>query len=272
MLMALLQGKLSRTQENMEDILTSNVFGLLKYLPPEDALFPFLSRAQTLNGLRPFENPVSGATIEFKFWPWHEEHGCNGCEPDVELRITFPDGTKTYIFIECKYFSGKSGEEDQDGEATSLEPAQVPSIDQLARQWENLISLAKRDGAKPLLIYLTRDVGLPRKELEASERAVRSKSRTDTFSCCWLSWHQLYEIEANTESSILMDLRALLERLNLVFFRGFSEFVPIREFDWHFTSHPNTPTPRSKTKNNLVEAAPFSFSFIATPEIDWRFR
>ena len=45
MIHALLNGKLSADQENMEDILTSNVFGLLRYLPPEHGLLPFLAHA-----------------------------------------------------------------------------------------------------------------------------------------------------------------------------------------------------------------------------------
>ena len=36
MLSALLHGKLSREQENMEDILTSIVFDTLRHLPPGD--------------------------------------------------------------------------------------------------------------------------------------------------------------------------------------------------------------------------------------------
>ena len=89
MLMALLRGKLSREQENLEDILTSNVFGLLKYLPPEEGLFPFLSHAQTLDGRRPLEGAVPGAKVEYQFWPWYAEEDCNACEivdpgPNVE--------------------------------------------------------------------------------------------------------------------------------------------------------------------------------------------
>ena len=45
MIEALLRGKLSREQENMEDVLTSNVFGMLQYVAPESGLFPFLAQA-----------------------------------------------------------------------------------------------------------------------------------------------------------------------------------------------------------------------------------
>lgn len=53
MLVALLHGKLSRDQENMEDILTSNVFGVMRYLPPAIALFPFISKASSPEGVKP---------------------------------------------------------------------------------------------------------------------------------------------------------------------------------------------------------------------------
>lgn len=46
MLQAMLHGKLTRQEEEMEDLLTSNVFGLVKYLPPEMVLIPFLSQAK----------------------------------------------------------------------------------------------------------------------------------------------------------------------------------------------------------------------------------
>jgi hypothetical protein len=45
MLSALLLGKSSREQENMQDILTSNVFNILKYLPPERGILPFLAQS-----------------------------------------------------------------------------------------------------------------------------------------------------------------------------------------------------------------------------------
>ena len=44
MLQALLNGKLSREQENMEDILTSNVFGLLRYVQPQDGILKYCLR------------------------------------------------------------------------------------------------------------------------------------------------------------------------------------------------------------------------------------
>ena len=54
MLQALLRGKLSRVQENMEDVLTSTVFGLLRYFPVQSGLWPFLSHAANVQGTSRF--------------------------------------------------------------------------------------------------------------------------------------------------------------------------------------------------------------------------
>ena len=267
MLMALLRGKLSREQENLEDILASNVFGLLKYLPPEEGLFPFLSHAQTLDGHRPLEGAVPGAKVEYQFWPWYAEEDCNGCEPDVELRILWPNGRKMRVFIECKYLSGKSSEED-DGQEV-VETKREPPVDQLAREWSNLTCLAKRDNADPVLIYLTRDIRCPREEIEASRRVLLRESTNATFSCCWLSWHQLYEIRPNKPSQILADIKTLLERLNLVFFHGISAFQPVGTIDWRFMSQIDTRTLRSKICCDTVDHS-FDFSFSLIPGIPGR--
>ena len=42
MLHAQRRGKLTREVENLEDLLTSNVFGVFSYLEPEVGLLPFL--------------------------------------------------------------------------------------------------------------------------------------------------------------------------------------------------------------------------------------
>lgn len=112
MLMVLLHGKLSQDQENMEDILTSNVFGVLKYVPPEAALIPFLSKARTLGGEFPLASLSSHSEVTFEFWPWLEEPNCTPCEPDLLIRINSLDGKSILILVKAKYRSGKSSEEE----------------------------------------------------------------------------------------------------------------------------------------------------------------
>ena len=52
MLEAQLHGKLTRDQENLEDILTSNVFGSIKYISAEKGLTCILRNAE--NGIKEF--------------------------------------------------------------------------------------------------------------------------------------------------------------------------------------------------------------------------
>lgn len=83
MLQALLRGKLSREQENLEDILTSNVFGALGYLDPKDGPLPFLALAETASGDRDFAwiselAPSVKVSATYEFWPWWEKPGCYG--------------------------------------------------------------------------------------------------------------------------------------------------------------------------------------------------
>jgi hypothetical protein len=63
MLQAMLRGKLTRSEEGMEDLLTSNTFGVLKYLPPEAALLPFLRCA--VNAVHPLTGANLGALLGF---------------------------------------------------------------------------------------------------------------------------------------------------------------------------------------------------------------
>ena len=87
MLEALINGKMSSDQENMEDILTSNVFGVLKYLSPDRGLLAFLSMAVLPDGTGPLANLPQGTTAEYEFWPWWKEDDCIGCECSVSDRL-----------------------------------------------------------------------------------------------------------------------------------------------------------------------------------------
>jgi hypothetical protein len=159
----------------MEDILTSIVFDTLRYLPPGNGILPFLANAATPDGLKPFaERVLTGASITYKFWPGYSQPHCNGCEPDVELLITWPTAETTLVFVEAKYHSGKSSKEADDiVNEDDQQPA--PPVDQLAREWQNLDSLASERNAEPLLIYLTGHVGCPQADIKDSQEVFKRK-------------------------------------------------------------------------------------------------
>lgn len=91
MYLAEIHGKLSRENENKEDILTSNVFSFFKYTDRVTFFKPFLQRL----GLVVSAEEVKSAL--FTFWPTFED----GTEPDLVIKVG-----KYYILVEAKYHSG----------------------------------------------------------------------------------------------------------------------------------------------------------------------
>ncbi len=151
MIQAELQGKLS-TIENSEDVLTSNVFGLLQYLP-KDILSTILSNAKTLSGKR-IEFELENYIPEYIFW---ENIGGYG-EPDLLIRFRNKDKDELVLCIEIKYYSSKSGEGEND---------------QLKRYFEALSISSKEKSHFLGVVYLTKYPS--RKELEDSLYQIKQK-------------------------------------------------------------------------------------------------
>jgi hypothetical protein len=221
MLRALIHGKLSSEQENMEDILTSNVFGVLQHLPIRSGLWPFITLAAAVDRTRLFEaDAAPPEDAAYQFWPWMAERGCIGCEPDLLLRLKWSDGRAMLLLIEAKYKSGKSSEESGD---------QAGPRDQLAREWDNLRWAALREDAEPALIYLTADLGCPCDEIEVSRRAFHGKrpDASQPFRCFWLSWRHLPPLIEKGGATILHDLKAVLLRMGMRFFDGIAGIAAV---------------------------------------------
>ncbi len=101
MYQAELKGKLSGTNEEKEDILTSNVFSFFKYSNRKIFLYQFLKNL----GLQ--ITPEDAINAEFEFWPQYDDH----TEPDVVIVVG-----KYYLLFEAKFLSG-FGEETKDLES-----------------------------------------------------------------------------------------------------------------------------------------------------------
>ena len=209
----------------MEDILTSNVFGLLKYVTPEEGLLNYLAFAEDEDGNQPlkylgFLHEVSQDSISYDFWPWWEEPNCYGCEPDVVISLKISAQKKLLMLIEAKYLSGKSSEAD--------ESYDIPT-DQLAREWDNLSVRSNKSNECPVLIYLTAHYAYPYQDINDAISEFREKRPNSVNPIIyWLSWRHLFELCKTTANPILKDLILLLERLNLKFFNGVAlEYVNI---------------------------------------------
>ena len=227
MLEALLHGKLSHEQENMEDILTSNVFGSLQYLPPDQGLLPFVGRAVTASGEHPLDGLPADTQASYSFWPWMEETGCSGCEPDLLLDLTLPVDKPILAIVEAKYLSGKSSEADE----TASKPQ-----DQLAREWDNLVCRAG-DTFRPILIYLTADLRFPASDINDAISEYTQKRGTSP-TICWLSWRHLASVVCDSDSQIARALCQMLRRLDLIFYSGTHPIKDLRPILWSFQRSP----------------------------------
>ncbi len=174
MIEALLHGKLSRQQENLEDLLTSAVFGRLKLLPAH-VLGAFLARAQTLQGARPLEPLASPRSVEYAFWPQLRAAGCDDTEPDVLLIVHPHAGAARRVLVEAKYRSGKSSRAGGDEEpgADVVSPGERRIRDQLAREWEHLSNL----DPEGWVVYLTPSFVMPRSDLVEAQEELRARGR-----------------------------------------------------------------------------------------------
>jgi|SRR2546427_9120315 len=220
---ALLHGKLSREQENMEDILTSMVFGTLQRSDPR-LLGVVLRAASTPDGTLPFVSlpPIAHAT--YRFWPAMREENCRFCEPDVLIDI---DGGRLLLLVEAKFRSGKSSVADDAEKLPSC-----GAVDQLAREWENLRAFAS--GREAWLLYITADVVMPRKDIEEAQNELRNQPAR----IAWISFRTLPGALRNASSPWIAGLVRALERVGLTAFEGMRPPSTYKGGGWHFASAP----------------------------------
>jgi len=212
MTIAEIRGKISSTgsnlSERMEDLLTSDVFGCMRYLPVQKALLQFLGMARSYRG-SVLAIPEKVVRVRYSFWPWIEQEDHNPCEPDVVLGIESQDGQMHLFFVEAKYYSGLSSEEDE---------LALPN-DQLARELDNLdVASCATMGWKPdlhvssrTLLFVTTDMGLPWDLLERSLDEYKRKrpAEGDIF---WISWRFLPSIlKRSLERELVPEHAAVLE-------------------------------------------------------------
>lgn len=213
MFKAQLHKKLTREQENMEDLLTSNVFGIWCYLPAECGLLQFLRTAERLDGER---LQVGGEvkSAQLSFWPWLQEGQAIRAQPDVLIDLNTGAGDRQLMLIESKYLSGKSSVADE-----GTQPR-----DQLARELHNLILWARTEQvAEYAVVYVTAHTAFPRSDIEESARELLAKTGEDgAGKLYWTTWRRLPAILRATsqtldrfQSTMLGDLESILLNMGL---------------------------------------------------------
>jgi hypothetical protein len=239
MTLAELHGKLSpdhpeAIRDRLEDLLTSDVFGTMRYAGWECGFLNWLLQAQAATPRSPVslrELLASDAIerVEIAFWPTLP----NGREPDVALLIQHRDHFSELVVVEAKYLSGTSdfavaeGIDDRGRTgnqiADQLRGMAALTEDEIAT-WFNLSR--PRTVRQYLHILVTKDVVLPRIVYHV---AARHLPLPWPVSAYWLSWTslaaQLTPHAASADlgrAALLGDLLSLLERKALVPYRGFA--------------------------------------------------
>lgn len=227
LIQAVLAGK-SCGYEYTEDILTSIIFGTLKYLRPDQILIPFIESAFLYNEKRTTLGQMLNSEgielrcyheIEYVFWPRNNIYG----EPDIILLFkNHIHGLDDYLLVvEAKFKSGKSGTEEND-QLVRYYDAIINDIENFS---EPCVSGFK--GKKGHIVYLTEAEAYS--DISASSKLLANKYDKIKDQLFHLRWHQLYktfetmkEFCPSTEKAIVDDLMKYLEKLGLRDFSGIS--------------------------------------------------
>ena len=245
MTIAELHGKLSPDKpmgvsERLEDLLTSDVFGTMKYVGWKRGFIEWLLNAEVAP-VEPQPPPIEYylskskiTNVEFKFWP----RLANGREPDLALLISFDLKDYLLILIEAKYFSRTSDwemdeETDPFGLTGNQIADQINGLNNMSPKdlfkWFESTSDSKLADADVCLekihLFITMHNVLPVNDYENSTKQI---GNTWPIHAYWLSWVSLSECLkkhfGQTDyglNSLIKDLYDLLHRKGLVPFRGF---------------------------------------------------
>ncbi len=258
-------GKLSRSgsnlSEKLEDKLTGDIFGAVRYLPADKLLLPFLRKAYWLdpdNHDRKLLELEFSTEPEIAFWPHHYI----GIEPDVEItgdRLH----QKIKILIEVKYKSGLSSDDDCSQNVSALE-----SNNQLIRQAKALADTVKTE--RKILIFLTEDGSYPRNVLDRVSRILRTEPKLSEIELFWLSWHDISEVLSFMRCCIL----SVFERRISDDLYRYCDRKQFRRYDYRFGKrHSSWSFKLTFDKKRTSQARPFDAGFLRHPSVhtNWRF-
>jgi len=214
-LLAEIHNKITRNSSNLsdrvEDQLTGNFFGSLRYLPFQDGLSKMLYTAQFSNEVvsSKWEEALSrleAYELEYKFWFRHEK-----CEIDLLL-----SSSDILIGIEVKYISGLSSDDEIGTEVLDYRE----SRNQLLRYTVMLEQIA---GNRPVYILFL----APFEMMNAVRKTLLTRYPNVQLGFMnWQDLHQQLSLIGKEKLDIghqliVEDLKQLLEKKELVRFRGF---------------------------------------------------
>jgi hypothetical protein len=228
--------------ENMEDILTSTVFGLLKYISEKKVLLSIINQAKTISDEK-FQDccdiDLFKYTPEIIFWKNIPIYG----EPDLIIKFKFPNKPELLLCIEVKYYSSKSGEGEDD---------------QLGRYFEALDQTAFETDAQFLgIIYLTKYPAT--EELKDTLQYIEQKGFINFKRKIFhLSWFEITTTIKEFDKSILKERDKMIidDLLEYLQYKNLVEFTTFSFLKKDFLIEPDTFYLIDKTKK---EFSGFSF-------------
>lgn len=142
-------GKISKTGSNLndrlEDNLTGNIFGTLRYMPLEIGLKPIIQNSVFPSSISDTTKNIniSEWSNNIQFWPYDSEG-------ELDVYIEFDD---VFIGVEVKYTSGLSSDDGADYSDINIEENEIMnSSHQLQR--EARIILRKGAGKRKVLLFI----------------------------------------------------------------------------------------------------------------------
>lgn len=228
-MIAEIKGKLSRSgsnlSERLEDNLTGNFFGSLRYLPFNKALKQIL-----VSGIQPDSVKDAIKYIDAENWDKNIKFWYRDSNSELDVLLEFED---TVIGIEVKLFSGLSSDDDIDNSDTSdtndaidtsescAKDILKESVNQLSREARTIIYRGK-DKTK-LLLFIADDYYSKYIYSHINGRKIIA----DGIELCYISWQTILEelcklkLDNGFEGIIINDLIDLLKRKNFERFKNF---------------------------------------------------
>jgi hypothetical protein len=240
---------------NNENMLTANVFGSMKYLPPNILLLPFLDRAINFTGssITALKDWVKIRkkikTVQYYFWPKLS----NKKIPDLILH--FYDAKNNLIscaVVENKYYSpknNKNGEDQLDNYYSEIKKGGF------FKYLDHKAIIPVSDKCLKLLFYITLHSQVPKEFIESIDS---SKMPINEHLYFWLSWADVHHCVVDSLKSFNLPfesmalLNDLLILLNQKGFNMFFGWDSINEFLVQINS---------KYSSILLDIFPKSFYF-----------
>lgn len=266
MLVAELYGKISLDKSphhRMEDVLTSYVFSLYRYLNDLSVPLAFLQCAQNLGGRNLALEQIN--EISVFFWPRFTLVTSGFREADVLLLLAHPEKRRTAVVVEAKYESGLTNRSENVTDSDNSMDEQIKTADCYGHQLADEFCGIKCGGwllekicqnihqtERKLLLYVTGNYEMPKTELQEAIRHIEERrcgKKRERIDChieaerdiYWVSWRHLHKILSEStvhksssagESIMLRDLLSILELRELEWFSTpFANLHPIDAYE-----------------------------------------